>query len=115
GMTDSAYPFAPRSTRSLKRGQFWALPLGEARFGAACVVGAHMNHGIASQRIFIAGVLQWIGSAPPTAGELAGRSIAEFAFAHIKTITESGGFILGEAAIQYSHAPQAAEALLTCS
>jgi hypothetical protein len=110
-MADLAYPFVPKSTRSLKRGQFWSLPLGNAGFGAACVVGSLLQQGKRSQRTFIAGVINWVGPTPPTAHELRGCQVVEFAFAHIKAITESGGCVLGEAEIQLDQAPQAAEAL----
>lgn len=104
------YPHAPKSTSHLRRGQFWAIPLEDGRYGAGCVVGIHTKEGRPSSRLFIAGVVDWNGAHPPQAAELAGRSVVEFAFAHIKAITEAGGAIIGEAALQFSGEPSAASA-----
>ena len=109
-MQDPVYPFVPKSTRLLKRGQFWAIPLDGGRYGAGCVVGEHAIAGKPSTRMFIAGVVRWLGSRPPTSAELAGHSVIEFAFAHLKVVTESGGSILGEAEFQLPDLPNAAAA-----
>jgi hypothetical protein len=110
-MQGSAYPFPPKSTRHLARGQFWSIPLTGDRFGAGCVVGTHMTQGKRSSRMFIAGVVRWVGDQPPTAQDLQGRGLIDFAFAHLKSITESGGLILGEADLRIEHAPAEAETL----
>jgi hypothetical protein len=107
-----AYPFVPKSTRWLKRGQYWAIPLDEGLFGAGCVVGTLTSiDGKASLRSFIAGVLQWVGQSPPTPEVLTGRGVVGFSFAHLKAITESGGCILGEAELELSGVPNSAESL----
>lgn len=106
-----AYPFVPKSTRFLTRGQFWSIPLADGRFGAGCVVGAHISEGKPSARMFIAGVVQWAGDRPPCAENLQGKSIVEFAFAHLKAIAETGGEILGCADLQFARAPPEAESL----
>ncbi|RTL41975.1 MAG: hypothetical protein EKK49_01565 [Rhodocyclaceae bacterium] len=105
------YPFAPKSTRLLRRGQFWAIPLASGQFGAGCVVGMHSRAGKASQRMFIAGVVRWVGTHAPSATDIENRPLVEFAFAHLKAITESGGLVLGEARLQFAEAPATAESL----
>ncbi|WP_139798674.1 hypothetical protein [Andreprevotia lacus] len=106
-----AYPFVPKSTRPLKRGQFWSIPLASGLFGAGCVVGRESGEGKPSRRSFVAGVVCWLGTREPTAADLEGLPLLRFAFAHLKVITESGGLILGEANLQFGEAPEAAEAL----
>jgi len=104
-MIEPDYPFVPKSTRYLKRGQFWAIPLGGGRYGAGCVVGVCLNQGTPSTRLFIAGVLHWVGNHVPSSIHLQGCSLAEFGFAHLKAITESGGSILGTAELELSTTP----------
>jgi hypothetical protein len=105
------YPFAPKSTRPLKRGQFLAIPLASGRFGAGCVVGQHMTEGKPSQRIFIAGVVRWVGTHEPSATDIDGLPLVAFGFAHLKVITESSGLVLGEACPELADSPSKAEAL----
>ena len=111
-MSSAAFPFMPKSTRWLERGQFWALPLADGRFGAGCVIGSHLTlEGERSTRLFVAGVIDWIGEHPPVASDLTGRSIVAFAFAHIKAITTCGD-VLGQAEqLNYGGAPAEAAAL----
>ena len=46
-------------------------------------------------RIFVAGVLTWSGEAPPTTTTLAGGELYRWGDAHILTIADGGGQILG--------------------
>jgi hypothetical protein len=110
-MNALSYPFIPKSTRHLARGQFWAIPIGDNCFGAGCIVGQHTSSGKVSSRLFLAGVIKWIGSQPPSPEQLANLPVIESAFAHLKVITESGGAILGEAMLDFNGLPQTAESL----
>ena len=112
-MKASSYPFVPKSTASLRRGQFWAIPLQDGSFGAGCVVGRCIDDasGKVSSRYFIAAVLNWHGSGEPTASQLEGVSPVSCAFAHIKAITTSGKFILGEANTVLHGLPEEARSL----
>jgi hypothetical protein len=115
-MKPTVYPFAPKSTAFLERGQFWAIPLRDGSFGAGCVLGFHyppanFPNGTRSSRVFIAGVLGWHESEPPTANALFGKIVVEHAFAHIKVVTAAGGLILGKAHLKLSGLPDAAPAL----
>lgn len=110
-MAELAYPFVPKSTRWFSRGQFWAILLEGGCYGAGCVVGSHFSSGKTSTRLFIAGVVHWSGSRLPTSQDLRDRPVIKYAFAHLKVVTESGGQILGQAALDLAGAPVAAEAL----
>jgi hypothetical protein len=87
------------------------IPLDRNRYGAGCVVGEHHRNTKPSTRIFIAGVVRWVGAAPPTSKALANLPIEQCGFAHLRAITESGGLILGEAELAFSSEPKVAEAL----
>ena len=51
----------------------------------------------------MAGLLEWTGSAAPISRAINGRGLRERGFAHIKTITENGGDILGEVAPSWGY------------
>jgi hypothetical protein len=90
------YPFRPKSTAHLKAGQYWSFRLRDSGFVCGVVIALRRKVGAIDQRIFLAGLLDWVGSAPPTAREIEGIRVRERGFAHIKAITENGGEILGE-------------------
>jgi hypothetical protein len=92
------YPFVPKSTAYLRAGQFWAVPLSDGRFGCGRVLDVPKSgdlHVPANSRMFLAGLLDWVGSRPPSDESIAGASLIEQGFAHIKTILTTGGEILG--------------------
>lgn len=86
-----AYPFTPKSTAYLRPGQFWAIPLQNGEFACGRVLGLKSD----SRRLFVAGLLDWSSNVPPDAFSIAGRKVIEQGQAHIKTITETGGTVLG--------------------
>lgn len=90
------YPFHPKSTAHLKAGQYWSFRLGDGGFVCGVVIALRLKEGAIDRRLFLAGLLDWVGSAPPIAREIEGRRVRERGFAHIKTITENGRDILGE-------------------
>jgi hypothetical protein len=61
--------------------------------------------------MFIAGVVRWTGTRPPTADQLKGLPIVDFAFAHLKAVSDSGGVVLGEAELQLAGIEATAESL----
>jgi hypothetical protein len=105
------FPFIPKSTSHLERGQFWAIPLTNGRFGAGCVVGRQLLNGKPRSRSFIAGVIEWCGPEIPTISILKNCRVLKYGFAHIKAITESGGSILGMASLQLDSLPFELETL----
>ena len=74
-------------------------------------MGECVSAGKKHTRLFIAGVVAWRGANPPTPRDLQDLPIADYAFAHIKTITSSGGQIIGATQIDFGHLPEYAESL----
>ena len=91
-------PFAPKSTAHMKPGQYWSLPLSRGRFGCGVVLALVQREGKADTRIFLAGLLDWIGDTPPTDNAIANRTVIAERFAHIKMIQMTGGELIGEVA-----------------
>jgi len=52
-------------------------------------------HVPANRRLFLAGLVDWVGVAPPDAESIAGAVLLDNGMAHVKTIQETGGQILG--------------------
>ena len=92
-----AYPFVPKSTSFLEQGQFWALPLNDGCFSSGVVLSLVCSNGKIETRSFLAGLLGWHGHAPPATSDLLNCKVLAYGYAHIKTITETGGSILGVA------------------
>jgi hypothetical protein len=92
------YPFEPRSVAHLEAGQFWALPLSDGRFACGRVLAVPTEPDLyvpVSKRIFLAGLMGWIGDHVPDADGIAGARLFAQGFAHIKAIATTGGAILG--------------------
>lgn len=94
------YPFEPRSNAYLVPGQFWAVPLDDGRFGCGRVLASSRDSDdrylLAPSRMnFLAALMDWVGSAPPTEDDLVGAKVLAQGVGHIKTIRETGGVILG--------------------
>ena len=80
----------------MKPGQFWAVPLSDGRFACGYVVSLDPSRRVG----FRAGLTDWVGTAKPTAADLRGHRVIEQGDAHLKTITEQGGEILGNCDVQ---------------
>ena len=91
-----SYPFKPKSTAKLERGQFWAIPLTNGKYCCGIVLHLLQTAGKKEQRTFHAGLVDWVGNIPPTTNDINGREILETGATHIKTITEVGSEILGK-------------------
>ena len=89
------FPFVPKSASELEPGVYWAFPLSDGRFGAAVVLSRVVSAGKPNRQLFITGVLDWAGSAPPSADDLCSASIVESGMAHIRTIKYNAGEALG--------------------
>ena len=90
------YPFRPKSTSTLKPGQYWTFPLKNGDLACAVVLARRSKDGKVDSRLFLAGLLDWHGVNVPSPTELEGRKIRASGYAHIKAITETGGEICGE-------------------
>lgn len=92
------YPFVPKSNAHLRAGQFWAVPLSDGRFACGRVLDVPRSgdlHVPANSRMFLAGLLDWVGPRPPTDQSIAGAQLNAQGFAHIKAILTTGGEVLG--------------------
>jgi hypothetical protein len=94
------YPFRPKSTAHLKPGQFWAVPLLDGRYGCGRVLQIGASQIPVKNRAFFGGLLEWVGTDPPTVPSIAGAGLIKWGVMHIKAITEIGGEILGERALE---------------
>jgi hypothetical protein len=88
------YPFEPKSTAYVKPGDFWAITTGS---GEMCCCGLVLSTStrLGGSRMFIVGLLDWCGSEPPTAGSIDGAAVLDLGIAHVKTVRETGGMLLG--------------------
>jgi hypothetical protein len=90
------YPFRPKSTKHLEPGQFWGIPLRSGQYAAGVVLAHAARLGKRDTRLLCIGLLDWCGDAAPTAGDLAAAQVLEHGFAHVRSIQQHGGNILGE-------------------
>lgn len=95
----SAYPFIPRSNARLKPGQFWAIPLSDGRFACGRVLRVDRELRQGRRTMFVAGLLDWVGSEPPTFDSIAGAPLLEAGRARVELISFRDGAILGERAL----------------
>ena len=98
----NAYPYAPRSNARLLPGEIWAIPLANGRFAAGVVIGVAGGASAPllltpSNRAFVGGLLDWQGDGPPAPDDVPRTRVLEQGVVHIKTITETGGEIIGRA------------------
>jgi len=94
-MPSITYPFQPKSTAKLVPGQYWGVPLSNGTYACGRVVQV-LAKGVEGSRVtFLAGLMDWNGSEPPNAATIAGADFLGQGQAHLKTITENGGTVLG--------------------
>jgi hypothetical protein len=89
------FPFVPKSTAHLEPGQFWSIPLGKDRFACGRVLQLKMTREKRDPRLFLAGLMDWVSTMPPTGDLLSGHRLLKQGEVHVKTIAENGGQILG--------------------
>jgi hypothetical protein len=89
------FPFVPKSTRQLRPGDFWALPLWDGSFGCGRVIELPEPGGPGGRTMFLGGPIDWHGSLAPTADEIAGADTLDQGVMHLKAIWETGKAILG--------------------
>jgi hypothetical protein len=71
---EPTYPFVPKSNRRPRPGQFWGIPLDDGRFAAGRVM-AVPAFGVTDRTGLVVGLMDWVGSAPPTEEDIAGRPV----------------------------------------
>jgi len=92
------YPFEPRSIARLLAGQFWAVPLSDGRHACGRVlhVPGKADSLYLNARIFLAALMDWSGSGPPTSEAIAGRGILAQGRMHVAAIRDTGSLIIGQ-------------------
>jgi hypothetical protein len=92
-------PFDPKSNTFLEVGHYWPITLSDGRFAAGVVVRLSAKDDdplvLHNSRTFIAGLLDWVGAAHPTAQSLGGSRLLDWGEAHVKTVATTGGPVLG--------------------
>ncbi len=98
-----AYPFVPRSNAHLLPGHIWGIPLRDRRFACGVVVAVptaeEAPHHLINSRMFVAGLLDWVGEqllAPPSVDD---RRLLTWGFGHIKMIGANGGAVFGRRSV----------------
>ena len=91
----------PKSTASLRPGQFWSVPLSSGRFACGRVLQLGGEALPSQSRCFFGGLHNWVGVEPPTSASIAGAGFLAFGAMHIRAITRIGGEILGMRALQH--------------
>jgi len=91
------YPYLPKTTRDLKPGDFWEIPLDRGGYACGRVVQLSIDNqsGRRDRVHFLAGLMDWFGQEPPTERSLVKKRIIEQGSVHIKTVRETGGMIRG--------------------
>jgi len=89
------YPHIPKSTKSLLPGEFWPIRLPSGRYACGRVIALTPFDGVSPLRAFLAGILDWVGIAPPTSDSIAMRPCIYQCRIHIKAISRAGSAIVG--------------------
>lgn len=89
------YPFEPKSITYVRPGDFWAIPT--RRGGWYCCGQVLEISDLTKSRSLIIGLLDWCEPDPPTAEAIAGAAVLSCGHAHVKTVRETGGMLLGHA------------------
>src|SRR5262249_13355082 len=87
------FPFEPKSTAFVRPGDFWAIPT--RRGGWYCCGRVLATSDLTATRSIVAALLSWCEPQPPTTDTIAGARVIEYGIAHVKTVRESGGMLLG--------------------
>jgi hypothetical protein len=90
------FPFEPRSTAALRQGQYWTFELSNGRLAVGVVIALATTRGKLNSRMFLAGLLDWAGNGPPSHMDLNSAKIIRSGFAHVATIQNHGGRLIGE-------------------
>jgi hypothetical protein len=94
------FTFTPKSTASLRPGDFWSVPLPGGRFGCGRVVALKRRGETGCRVMLIAGLLDWIDTTPPSMEAIRGRRSVAQGEIHLRAIWETGGNILGSRSLE---------------
>lgn len=90
------FPFEPRTTASVRPGDFWAIPT--RRGGWYCcgrVLATGSAGSLGRRTALVVGLMDWCEPHPPTADALAGAVVTDHGATHVRTVRETGGPLLG--------------------
>jgi hypothetical protein len=90
------FPFVPKSNTHLEPGQFWSIPLSDGRFACGRVLRIDRDREYGARSMFVAGLLDWVGSEPPTSESIAGAALLDVGHARVELVTHREGVILGQ-------------------
>jgi len=99
------YPFEPKSTSSLKQGQYWCFQLCDGRYCAVIVLSRVTDNGKLDRRLFTAALVDWVGSQPATPSDLAKPKLLKRGFTHVRSVQMYGRVILGEVSRRLTEFP----------
>jgi hypothetical protein len=85
------YPFKAKSTAYLLPGQFWAIDLTDFDYAGWYGCGRVLELD-GNRRSFLAGLMDWVDTQPPSAESIAGHQVIDQAISHVNMID---GDILG--------------------
>jgi len=87
------YPFDPRSTAHVRPGDFWAITTRRGHWYCCGQVLAISD--LTTMRSLVVALLDWCEPDLPTASSVANVAVVDFGVAHVKTVRETGGMLLG--------------------
>ena len=95
------FPYIPKTTRELKPGDFWEIPLDGGGYACGRVVQLSIDpaSGRRDRVGFLAGLMDWFGLELPNERTIAKKRIIAQGNVHVKTVRETGGMIRGKRAL----------------
>src|SRR5437879_6687563 len=88
---------SPRSSRGLRMGDYWTVPLSDGTFGCLLVTDLKQS-GPGSLKTLVAGVVDWRDATRPSESDLVGRRVLEQGLTRIEAVTEVGSTVMGNTA-----------------
>lgn len=98
--TEVSFPFVPKTTRQVRPGDYWDIPLDSGGYACGRVMQLDFDNGRLNSKSLLVGLVNWSGDSIPTEREIAGRRILRQGATHIRTIGEVGGMIRGRRALE---------------
>jgi hypothetical protein len=90
------FPFLPKSNAGLVPGDFWGMQIAPGKYAAGRIIELPWQHsGESNRRMFLAGLMDWCGHAPPISDDLAYRKVLEEGFMHVRAFSFSNWQIEG--------------------
>ena len=91
------YPFVPKSTSTVRPGQFWSIPRETGDFAAGIVLAVPTPETApdhpTSSRVIVTGLLDLLLDRPATAEDLDSAHLTDWGFAHVKSVSLTSGEI----------------------